>query len=360
MTNSERIYNSFFYMGISKEQFHKIKYEILEDNRLTVSAGAVCTSLFWIISLILSTHSNSYYACRIVYIVALVVSLVCLLGARFLIKRRPGAILVVVTLFSFMFLSAGIGIAYCQPDVRTATMIAFAIIVPTLIIKNTITDIIMELITIIAYIILCNSVIQPDIYYWGLTNLFIFSVAGILIGHFINKERCGRFVNAESARELAEVQKKYAYCDPLTGLKNRRAFEEKLNEMESSKNDYSIVMLDLNGLKRANDTLGHEAGDELLVAASMCLVQSFNGCGSIYRIGGDEFCVIFNGSLGEVNSCLASLETNTANWKGKYINSFSISYGVALSDDEGDISSLIKLADQKMYENKRNYYKKEA
>ncbi|MBP5597884.1 MAG: diguanylate cyclase [Pseudobutyrivibrio sp.] len=42
------------------------------------------------------------------------------------------------------------------------------------------------------------------------------------------------------------------------------------------------------------------------------------------------------------------------------MNSFSISYGVALSDDEGDISSLIKLADQKMYENKRNYYKKEA
>ena len=52
------------------------------------------------------------------------------------------------------------------------------------------------------------------------------------------------------------------------------------------------ISIDLNGLKRVNDTYGHVAGDELIRAAADCMKNSFNEYGKIYRIGGDEFAVI--------------------------------------------------------------------
>ena len=51
-------------------------------------------------------------------------------------------------------------------------------------------------------------------------------------------------------------------------------------------------MSDVNGLKEANDTLGHEAGDELIIGSAECLEKSFEGINTIYRLGGDEFTVI--------------------------------------------------------------------
>lgn len=358
MLTRERLYKDIFYMGISKEQFYEIKQEVTEDNRQTVRRGSVCTAAFWMLSLLLTQKSAAFSACTVVYAVALMLSVFCFWGAQVWVRRNPKAIKMVVFIFSYHFFAAGIGIAYFQPDVRTVTMIAFAIIVPTLVIKNVITDVVMEALAIVAYAIICRNVIEPGIYYWGLQNFIIFAVAGVLMGLVLDKERCERFLYAESAKELVEVQKKYAYCDPLTGLQNRRAFEEELKRiaLEQPEN-FSIVMLDLNGLKKANDTFGHDAGDELIKATATCLMESFVKEERIYRIGGDEFCVIHMGHEDEIKHCFQILEQKTANWKGKYIHGFTISYGVASRDTESDVHSVLKLADEKMYECKQNYYK---
>jgi len=108
------------------------------------------------------------------------------------------------------------------------------------------------------------------------------------------------------AERLEEVSR-LAFTDPLTGLANRRAvdarLEEALERHRASGTPVSLVVCDVNGLKRVNDSLGHDVGDRLLVGFGSVL----SWCGALLpgglaaRLGGDEFCLVADGSpAGEV------------------------------------------------------------
>jgi len=93
----------------------------------------------------------------------------------------------------------------------------------------------------------------------------------------------------------AQLQQQ-ALTDELTGLYNRRGFlalaEQQLKVASRSARRVLLVFADLNGMKAANDTFGHEAGDQLLVDAAQALRGSFRDCDIIARLGGDEFAVL--------------------------------------------------------------------
>jgi diguanylate cyclase (GGDEF)-like protein len=99
----------------------------------------------------------------------------------------------------------------------------------------------------------------------------------------------------ERRDELARLSKA-ALTDSLTGLGNHRSFHEGLEReiarRARSGSCFSIVMLDLDGLKEVNDTLGHQAGDARLRALSECLLGTIRASDSAYRTGGDEFMVL--------------------------------------------------------------------
>jgi diguanylate cyclase (GGDEF)-like protein/putative nucleotidyltransferase with HDIG domain len=100
---------------------------------------------------------------------------------------------------------------------------------------------------------------------------------------------------AEVAR-LGEI----AISDPLTGLRNHRAFQEdlarELQRVSRSGDPLSLVLLDLDGLKAINDRLGHQAGDERLQAVAQAIRDSQRASDLAYRVGGDEFAVILAGA----------------------------------------------------------------
>lgn len=255
-------------------------------------------------------------------------------------------------------LGGGIGIAVCQPNLRSLTLFAVAIVSPSIFIDSTASSLVVHCVALVTYIIFGINTISPDIFYWGLNNYMLFSVFGLLIGNVINKERSERYVYAEYEKQLAEVQMRYAFIDHLTGLKNRHAYEEMLTKLsENPPEELCIVMADINGLKTANDTIGHKAGDELITGASECLSAAFEGIDTIYRIGGDEFCIIMTEPVEKTLTYLSRLEELTANWHGSYINSLSVSTGVASIKDHEDVESVFIEADKKMYEHKRKYYK---
>ena len=88
------------------------------------------------------------------------------------------------------------------------------------------------------------------------------------------------------------LEQRYS-IDTLTGLRNRTVFMRDILDLQHSRKDAaSIVVLDVNFLKQANDTWGHKAGDEVLVHASALIERCFRGLGKVYRVGGDEFAVI--------------------------------------------------------------------
>lgn len=92
-----------------------------------------------------------------------------------------------------------------------------------------------------------------------------------------------------------DIVKNLAYNDVLTGLGNRTSYLEKIKEMTDNSSKAGIVFLDLNNLKKINDSYGHKVGDEYIISASKIIKNSFGRYGNSYRIGSDEFCVFIEG-----------------------------------------------------------------
>ncbi|MBQ6675975.1 MAG: diguanylate cyclase [Ruminococcus sp.] len=94
-----------------------------------------------------------------------------------------------------------------------------------------------------------------------------------------------------------EVMEKLAHTDGLTGLLNRNALEELEAQLSQQDSGGCIfVQLDINGLKAINDTYGHSAGDTHIMAAADIIVESFGKSARVFRIGGDEFLIVLEGS----------------------------------------------------------------
>lgn len=163
-----------------------------------------------------------------------------------------------------------------------------------------------------------------------------------------------------------------AYTDNLTNLGNRQYLQKKLNSLDAThEKDYAIIFVDINGLKYANDNYGHEAGDQLIkmVAFSIKDAMESNAEGFSGRNGGDEFiCTVI--PAGRVTSIANSIKENLAIAKEIENPPFpvSISIGVAnyrevvagtslLNKHSINSSHVIKLADERMYEDKCIYKK---
>lgn len=151
------------------------------------------------------------------------------------------------------------------------------------------------------------------------------------------------------------IYKKLAVTDLLTGLYNRNAYETWEKEHRSDFSDIHIVLCDLNNLKYYNDCHGHETGDKYIVDAAQILVKAMAGRGSCYRIGGDEFILIFEKiSSEEVQECLRQIEAlqQEYNLKSDTLN-MQIACGYAKAEKKDrSVSEVVKRADSLMYENK--------
>lgn len=168
--------------------------------------------------------------------------------------------------------------------------------------------------------------------------------------------------------QIEEV-KAQAYLDGMTGVLNKTSYlqtEKHINEaIKEGTAAFSVIVLDMNGLKSINDDLGHEYGDMAIIDATKALTSVFDKS-EIYRIGGDEFIVILNTiSEDEIKSSIARLEYRIAqdNVNEKpYKKPLSISMGYSIYDRNADkdYKEVFHRADKCMYEDKAAYYMKKG
>lgn len=154
-----------------------------------------------------------------------------------------------------------------------------------------------------------------------------------------------------------------AQTDVLTGLFNRSKADERFRELDAGDEPYQFVFFDLNGLKAANDTYGHDAGDQLLSGFADILTRSFADFASIYRMGGDEFLVIVSGDDQErTKQAIAYLEELEKTASVEFPFTIDASYGVAFSEEipYRNAEMLSHVADYRMYEMKRSSKKGRA
>lgn len=160
-----------------------------------------------------------------------------------------------------------------------------------------------------------------------------------------------------TVRRQAEEQLKHlSLHDSLTGLYNRAYFEQEMHRAEvGRKYPVSIVVCDVDGLKLVNDTLGHDKGDSLLIAAAGVIKSSFRGSDMVARIGGDEFAVLFSdgGEDSVAQSCGRIREAIEIYNSTNPELPLSISIGFAVkTDPDISMNEIFKEADNNMYREK--------
>jgi len=145
-----------------------------------------------------------------------------------------------------------------------------------------------------------------------------------------------------------------SYCDPLTGLYNRRFFENKLKELDTEKNlPITLIMADVNGLKLVNDSFGHGKGDGLLRSAADILSRGCRKTDIVARFGGDEFAaILIKTGREQAEQVIKRIKALSLKEKDCAID-ISISFGYETkSSMPEDMRDIFKAAEDNMYSNK--------
>ena len=201
------------------------------------------------------------------------------------------------------------------------------------------------------------SMLLPDPFAYRIdllsTHLFTISVLFLLFSNVI----IFLWVSAASFNqdEKYDVLTRVAYEDVLTGLSNRASVERSLDKLQSEVSDYCIISLDINYLKKTNDTYGHTYGDLLLKNFAGALKETFKNETACARMGGDEFIVLSRSTdpvkishmLSELDERLKVL-TQSDEDPLKY----RVAYGYAFRHEKDNAHNVYLLADQRMYEHK--------
>ncbi|MBO6129868.1 MAG: GGDEF domain-containing protein [Pseudobutyrivibrio sp.] len=165
--------------------------------------------------------------------------------------------------------------------------------------------------------------------------------------------------NIDEEKKREENLIRISMTDELTRLFNRRCYDEDISiyRKHGLNSGFVLFSVDVNGLKAANDTKGHAAGDELIKGAADCLASSVGSKGKVYRTGGDEFLAIVHTDTPE--DIISKIKSKSNDWHGAYVDKLSMSIGYAAYCDNEDatIDDLERIADSKMYEDKERYYR---
>lgn len=175
------------------------------------------------------------------------------------------------------------------------------------------------------------------------------------------------FKDITERKRSQKLMHQLAYEDPLTGLPNRRAFQDKLTktiiEAKNHKSSLAVMFLDLDGFKEVNDTLGHDIGDLIIKEVALRMRSSVRKQDVLSRLAGDEFTILLpdtdaSMAIAAAKDILTSLELPFLLHSHSIVVSTSI--GISFYPNNTGSEDLIKLADTAMYkakqQGKNTYY----
>ena len=160
---------------------------------------------------------------------------------------------------------------------------------------------------------------------------------------------------------LREKLRELSITDPLTGLSNRRGFEDLVEQQirlaKRNKATLHLLFIDLDGMKTINDTLGHDEGDRALTDTAELMRATFRGTDVLSRLGGDEFAVLaIDAGPADADLCRHRLEDRLRAFNAAESRSYQLSLSVGVVKVEQDttqtVEELLRQADQLMYAQK--------
>lgn len=343
---TEKIKTIFLYSGCAdKEEYHKILPEIQRTNFSALKMATGIANVFLVIMFLISfagvmpEHVYIYGGFAIFntffYLVLRIISQ----------KGEKFSFLMVYLYISIIYLFGIVIGTSGNNDGSTVTFIIMLLILPLLFIDRLIKVILTTLIGSTIFLLLDYQMKAPEVFKVDLLNVIIYSLLGICLSYNIMKIHIGKLIAHIQVRFISETEL-------LTGLKNRNAYEQNLLEYpKRCRRNIACLYIDVNGLHEINNAFGHVSGDEMLCSVAKELQRQF-GQNDSYRIGGDEYVAFaIDVEIEEVTQRIAYLQ------RALEEDGYHISLGMEIMYcNELDMSTLVKLAELKMYQAKAAYY----
>lgn len=336
--------------GLSQSEYKQITEEVRKSNRQNLMIMSVIAALFLMIVFFVSFKVEAFQNFRWLYLITTVIML-CIFGiARFSAAGRPLVLIFGIYIFIGCLFAFGIAIGtFPSKGYPAATFIALILTVPLLFADRPIRSAINTYIYVIIFSIIVVSVKEEQIIVTDVANGFIFGTISVIIGTYMMSVKCRRHLYEQRAILISET-------DILTGLRNRNAYEKNISLYPYlCEKNLACVFMDVNGLHELNNREGHQRGDKMLQFLGRQMQEQF-GIENTFRIGGDEF-VAFEADISpdklteKVNQIITEAEKED----------YDISIGCCIEElQDIDMTQMVNTAEQRMYDNKKAFYRKKG
>jgi len=318
---SEKIKNWLLYAGFDKEKYRSVLPAIQHTNRiLTISISGFATILIaamYVSALFVEGVKSN----KSVYFIGMIVSFILFINSVAFSKKHDVLITPLMMASCSIFYIYGILIGtMTSPDEKTVTFIVMLVYLPTLFIDRPLHMALLTVFYDVVFICLCYQTKTGGVLGNDVADALVFGILGISSGIIITHMKVRGYVKtreaevkgeelerknkeladanrrlAEMNQRLEEVNKKLEHInrtDSLTKLQNRAAYDADIVTMKDDVPEHCLgcIYIDADGLKKINDTGGHQAGNMLLQTVAEEILNEF-GKDLSYRIGGDEFVV---------------------------------------------------------------------
>ena len=347
----QKIWNALVYAGVDKYDYDRVRPEIQKTNRTMTTVLSFFASILIACMFVTSCFSEALLRNRNVYALGFLLSLAVFILSITVAKKRPGFITFLVHVSYSVFYIFGIMIGIISdPDGKTVTFMVLIVFMQILFADRPIHSITVTGIYIFIFIGLCYSHKVEPVLSLDVANALVFGILGASSSTVINNIKVRKYLLEDTLRAVKLV-------DALTDMKDSKAYAIECDTIASKcKNSLACVFIDVNGLHRINNELGHEEGDRMLRTIANEIKGIFTGQYA-FRIGGDEF-VVFIPEVDETK--LLELITELKE-KVKESN-YYIAVGYSITQDKRelrhlDIASFVKDADAFMFKDKARFYK---
>lgn len=194
-------------------------------------------------------------------------------------------------------------------------------------------------------VLLCSNIVT--LFY---ISCYLLSLTEILRKFHVENNYYSLSASLEESDQRLHRLRSNAHYDALTGARSRGYVMQLLRQMQAVKAPFSMIYLDLNGLKKINDTWGHPSGDSYLRRFTAAVQKMIRDGDILARLGGDEFLLILRRcSRANAEKRLEVIRQRVA----QEPDAFAFGAGVVESSEAGDVEALLALADERMYADKR-------